>query len=93
MVSDMEARRLLAERSESIAWKALWGHDPILRRKTLKQILYRVPLRPLWMFFALYVLKLGFLDGSAGFHYCVMRSIYEYMINLKMKELRFQEKA
>lgn len=91
--SDMEAKRLLAERSEAIAWKALWGHDPILRRKTLKQILYRIPLRPLWMFFALYVLKLGFLDGSAGFHYCVMRSIYEYMIDLKMKELRFQEKA
>ena len=84
----MEARRLLTERSEKIAWKTLWGRDPILRRKTLKQILYRVPLRPLWMFCALYIFKLGFLDGGAGFHYCVMRSIYEYMIDLKMKELR-----
>ena len=91
--SDMESKRLLAERSEAIAWKTLLGKDPILRRKTLKQILYRVPLRPLWMFFALYILKLGFLDGMAGFHYSVMRSIYEYMINLKMKEIRFKEKA
>ena len=90
--SDMESRRLLAERSEAIAWMSLWGHDPILRRKTLKQILYRVPGRPLWMFFALYFLKLGFLDGAAGFHYCVMRSIYEYMIDLKIKELQLDKK-
>ena len=90
--SDMEAKRLLAERSEKIVWRYLWGHDPVLRRKVLKQVLYRMPLRPIWMFFALYVLKLGFLDGMAGFHYCVMRSIYEYMIDLKMKELKHQER-
>ena len=86
--SDMESKRLLAERSEALCFSALWGGDPILRRKTLKQALYRVPLRPIWMFFALYVLKLGFLDGAAGFHYSVLRSIYEYMIDLKMKELK-----
>lgn len=88
--SDMEAKRLLAERSEKIVWKDVWGKDPVLRRKAMKQILYRIPLRPLWMFAALYMLKLGFLDGMAGFHYCVMRSIYEYMIDLKMKELKSQ---
>lgn len=86
--SDMESRRLLAERSEKILWKQLWGRDPILRRKTLKQMLYRIPCRPLWMFFALYVVKFGFLDGAAGFHYSVLRSIYEYMIDLKIKELK-----
>jgi len=86
--SDMEARRLLAERGDGIEWRALWGRDPVLRRKALKRALYRVPMRPVWMFFALYVLKRGFLDGSAGFHYCVMRSVYEYMIDLKIKELR-----
>ena len=86
--SDMEAKRLLAERNERIIWRYLWGHDPVLRRKMLKQVLYRVPMRPLWMFFVLYLLKFGFLDGMSGFHYCVMRSIYEYMIDLKMKELK-----
>ncbi len=91
--SDMEAKRLLAERSEKIAWRELRGRDPVLRRKALKQVLYRVPLRPLWMFFALYVLKRGFLDGTAGFHYCIMRSIYEYMINLKIKELRIEKQT
>ena len=46
--SDMEAMRLLKERTEAIRWRDL--------------------------------------DGQAGFHYSVLRSIYEYMIDLKMLE-------
>jgi len=38
-------------------------------------------------FLYLYVIKRGFLDGRSGFTYCVLQSIYEYMIALKMKEL------
>jgi hypothetical protein len=30
---------------------------------------------------------LGFLDGKAGFHFSLMRSVYEYMISVKMREL------
>lgn len=90
--SDMEAIRLMAERSEQISWKALLGKDPILRRKTLKQFFYRMPGRPLIMFCILYFLKLGFLDGRAGFHYSALRSIYEYMITLKMMENQRREK-
>ena len=89
----MEAKRLLVERRENIAWRYVWEKDPVLRRKTTKQILYRIPLRPLWMFLSMYLLKLGFLDGMAGFHYSVMRSIYEYMIDLKMKEQKLQTKT
>jgi hypothetical protein len=35
----------------------------------------------------MYVLKLGFLDGRAGFTYCRLQAIYEYMIVVKMQEL------
>ena len=31
--------------------------------------------------------KRGFLDGSAGFHYAMLQSLYEHMIVLKTKEL------
>ena len=86
----MEAERLLEERATPISWRDLFGRDPILRRKALKQVMYRLPLRPIGMFFVLYFFKLGFLDGRAGFHYAVLRSIYEYLINLKMKELKFR---
>ncbi len=84
--SDMEAIRLMEERSHAVCWHDLiWG-DRIQQRKNLKQLLYRVPGRPLWMFFMLYICKLGFLDGAAGFHYSLLRSIYEYMIDLKILE-------
>ena len=33
-------------------------------------------------------LRLGFLDGLPGYHYCRLLAIYEYMIVLKMKEIR-----
>ena len=86
--SDMEAVRLLDERRKKLAFKALFTSDPVLRRKNRKQLLYRLPFRPLLMFFGLYIVKLGFLDGAAGFHYSVLRSFYEYMINLKTLERR-----
>jgi hypothetical protein len=36
---------------------------------------------------------MGFLDGMPGWHYCRLRSIYEYMIDLKVKELRRRERG
>lgn len=84
--SSMEARRLLSERSEKIVWKDFFNSDPMLRRKVLKGLAYRMPFRPVLAFCFLYFFRLGFSDGSAGFNYCVMRSIYEYIINLKIKE-------
>lgn len=37
-------------------------------------------------FFMNYVLRKGFLDGSAGFHFSLMKFFYFYQIRLKIKE-------
>ena len=34
----------------------------------------------------MYVLRAGFLDGAAGWHFCLLASMHEYHIGLKMKE-------
>lgn len=81
--SGMEAVRLHEEKRVPLKWRMLLSKDPAERRKSQKQLLYRFPGRPLLMFFVLYFLKAGFLDGKAGFHYAVLRSFYEYMIDLK----------
>lgn len=91
--SSMEAKRLVAEMESRIPWKLLIDKDPALRRKAFKQIAYRLPCRPFLAFMYLYVFKLGFLDGSPGFHYSRMRAMYEYMIELKIKELARKEKG
>jgi glycosyltransferase involved in cell wall biosynthesis len=70
--------------------KALFAADINERRMHQKAIYYRLPFRPVVMFLGLYVLKRGFLDGRAGFVYAVLRAIYEYMIVLKVAEVRQQ---
>ncbi|MBK1856544.1 glycosyltransferase family 2 protein [Verrucomicrobiaceae bacterium 5K15] len=84
--SSMEAVKLANEQQGSVNWSDFLNTDPMLRRKAFKAVAYRMPFRPLLTFFFLYVVKFGFLDGKAGFHYSVMRSVYEYMISLKMRE-------
>ena len=65
----------------------LLSRDRFRRRKALKDLSFRIPLRPAVKFLWMYVLKLGFLDGRAGFTYCRLQAIYEYMIVVKMQEL------
>ena len=84
--SSMEAIKLNEERAAPVAWKDFLDSDPMLKRKAFKALAYRMPFRPLLTFCFLYFIKLGILDGRAGFNFSIMRSIYEYMISLKMSD-------
>lgn len=68
----------------------LWDRDPIVRRKALKTLSFRLPFRPLLKFVYQYVFRFGFLDGKAGFDYCLLQSIYEHFIVMKVRESRLQ---
>jgi glycosyltransferase involved in cell wall biosynthesis len=84
--STMEAAAKLNARSQPVVFGALFSREPIDRRRALKQLLYRMPLRPLIVFLYLYVVRLGVLDGRAGFHFSRMRAWYEMLIDLKVIE-------
>ncbi len=86
-----EARRMVAARSEQLPWRDLLSKNPQKRRRAVKELSYRLPLRPLWRFVYMYVLRLGFLDGRAGLTYCTMIAMYEYMVELKLKHLSDKE--
>lgn len=94
--STFEAGQIAANRERrevlSIA-KAFFSKNLNERRFHQKEIYYRLPFRPLIMFFLLYVFKRGFLDGRAGLTYAILRSIYEYFIVLKTRELELQQKS
>ena len=84
--STMEADVLARERADQPVRRGeLVSADPVQRRAALKRLIYRLPGRPLLMFLGLYLWRRGFLDGRAGFHYCMLRAFYEYMIEIKMK--------
>jgi glycosyltransferase involved in cell wall biosynthesis len=85
--STIEAIEKLRTRNEPLPIKFLFRADPIDRRRALKQLVYRLPLRPSILFFYLYIFRLGFLDGRAGFVFSRMRASYEMIIDLKVLEL------
>jgi glycosyltransferase involved in cell wall biosynthesis len=90
--SSMEAQELIDEVKLVIDWLGLIANDSTRRRKALKQLAYRLPLRPWLVFFYLYFIRMGFLDGYPGFIYASLRKMYETMIDLKVKELRRRAK-
>ena len=88
--SSAEAAQIVGNRRVGAPFslrKAFGSGDANDRRYHQKELYYRLPLRPLLMFALLYFFKRGFLDGRAGLTFVVLRSIYEYMIVLKVKEL------
>lgn len=89
--SSSEAGQIISNRmmGESFSLlKAIFSKDANERRFHQKEFYYRLPLRPLLMFVLLYFIKRGFLDGRAGLTFAILRSIYEYMIVLKVDELQ-----
>jgi glycosyltransferase involved in cell wall biosynthesis len=91
--STMEAKALVGETKDKLDIKDVLSSDPTKRRKFLKQLAFRLPCRPFIVFCYLFFFRLGILDGYPGFTYCRLRAIYEYMIDLKVKELRRREKG
>ena len=91
--SSMEADVFAGEVRGSLRFRDAFSTDPVNRRRFLKQVAFRMPCRPLLTFCYLYFIRMGFLDGKQGLAYCRLRMMYEYMINLKTKELRRHEKG
>lgn len=88
--STLEAGQIIQNKNNSAKFsvsKAFFCKDRNERRFHQKELYYRLPFRPLLMFVLLYIVKLGFLDGRAGFKFVILRAIYEYFIVLKVREL------
>lgn len=89
----LEGIKVIHQRSQDRSGLGLFSSDRALRRRALKNLSFRLPCRPFIKFWYLYLWQRGWLDGMAGFTYCVLQSFYEYMIVLKMRELERQERG
>lgn len=88
--SHLEAKQIINDRKllKSFSFKKVFFEKNFNERRIhQKELFYRLPWRPFLKFIILYLGKRGFLDGSAGFHYAMLQSIYEYFIVLKTREL------
>jgi len=68
--------------------RELVSSDPMKRRFALKQLSFRLPMRPALKFIYMYLLKAGLLDGRVGYQYCMMQAFFEFQICLKVKEIQ-----
>ncbi len=57
------------------------------RRVAQKAIFYRLPLRPLIKWLYMMFVRGAILDGSAGMMYATLISFYEYLIEVKCREI------
>jgi len=85
-----EAKETLRQLQEgNVNWRELFfGGSEVERRRALKDLSLRLPFRPLLRFFYMYFILGGFLDGQAGFAWCTLQTFYEYLILLKVWELK-----
>jgi glycosyltransferase involved in cell wall biosynthesis len=91
--SSMEAELMVQNPSKTLKWRDFFTHDPVQRRKVLKQFVYALPGRPLVMFLGLFLWRGGFLDGGAGLRFCLLKSFYELMISCKVSELERKKRG
>lgn len=87
--SSEEAR--LAAEIELRPLRECLSTEPMQRKRALKSWFVRMPGRPILKFTYLYFVRLGLLDGMPGLYYCVLQAFYEFMISLKMRELKRRE--
>ncbi len=87
--SNMEAKELINSKiNEPVKFVECFSNDPNVRRAMQKNIFFRLPFRPLIKFIYYYFFRLGLLDGKAGLSYSLLQAIYEYMIVLKVREIK-----
>jgi glycosyltransferase involved in cell wall biosynthesis len=88
--TDEAAETLRQMENGSVNWRHLFfGSSEVERRRALKDLSQRLPFRPLLRFFYMYFLLGGFLDGQAGFAWCALQAFYEYLILLKVWEMKY----
>ncbi len=75
-----------------VCWRNLFfGKSEVEKRRALKDLSLRLPFRPLLRWVYMYFFLGGFLDGKAGFAWCTLQAFYEYLILLKVEEIKTQQ--
>jgi glycosyltransferase involved in cell wall biosynthesis len=63
--------------------------SPVERKRWLRERVWpHVPAKPIVLFVYMYVVRRGFLDGRAGLALSVFHAFQEFMVGLKLSELR-----
>ena len=87
--SSLEA---VARRQRRPPFRNIFVSNSSIRNPALKSWLSQIPGWPLLRFFHAYVMNLGFLEGVPGFIYCTNMAYHEFLIQIKMREIKLKER-
>ncbi|MCY2687941.1 glycosyltransferase family 2 protein [Salinimicrobium sp. TH3] len=68
--------------------KNIFSKNTSVRNPALKSWLSDLPGWPLLRFLQAYIINMGFLEGVPGLIYCINMSYYEFLVQIKMRELK-----
>lgn len=85
-----EAQETIAQLEQgSVPWQdLLFGDSEVARRRALKDLSQHLLFRPLLRWLYMYFILGGIWDGKAGFAWCTLQAFYEYLILLKVEEIK-----
>ena len=87
--TDEAAETLRQLEMGKVNWRDFFfGKSEVEKRRALKDLSLRLPFRPLLRWIYMYFMLGGFLDGQAGFAWCTLQAFYEYLIILKVQEMK-----
>lgn len=87
--TDEAAETLRQLETGTVNWYDLFGgRSEVERRRALKDLSLRLPFRPIVRFIYMYFFLGGIWDGGAGFTWCMLQAFYEYLILLKVWEMK-----
>ncbi len=66
--------------------REIFSRDRAVRRQAIKAVAAFIPGRALLRFLYTLLINRGILDGLAGFHYALLIAMYEYWIEIKVRE-------
>jgi len=89
LYSSMEAELLASGEATQTAslHQALFAKDFSHRRVAQKAIFYKLPFRPLVKWLYMMVWRRAALDGASGFMYVSLHAFYEFLIEIKYREI------
>jgi len=83
-----EAEYELDQEKKGLRPSELFSSAPLVKRAALKRLAGRMPARGLIYFSYSYFLRFGFMDGKAGFVFCLMKAWYQSQIAIRKYDNR-----
>jgi len=74
-------------------FKNIFARHGSVRNPALKSWLSRLPGWPMLRFIQAYFFNFGFLEGIPGFIYCINMAYYEFLIQIKMREIKKKQQT